>query len=213
MNTKFNRSKTFESLRTFCATHGKELVSLLLITGCILFTTSCILPQVKKPDRDEHKHKIAGLVVDDYGFGKTLFEEEVTRLNQVVQNRKLIGRKPFIEFGRPEKIYVFVRIMKEEPDVFGRQYEFSSDLRHMQIRIRSGFCHADPDTLYYELDESACRELEQIFRYFKTKERKQAFFFDGKALEFIPDWRSRIEPWVETDETIGEPFLDDSSAE
>ena len=35
-----------------------------------------------------------------------------------------------------------------------------------------------------------------------TEEEEKAYHFDGMALEFVTDWRERLEPWIETDATI-----------
>lgn len=184
--------------------HAVFVFTLLFV---IMLSAGCKtqpIPYCKNPNNTQQM--IAGLVVDSDGNGKTITEEEVSLLHEVLKKRKWIGRQPFVEGRHPRNVYVYVRIMKEEPKVFGIQYEFSWDFRYVLIRVRQGFVHADPDIMYFELDEDARNQIANICTYFPTEERKEAFYFNGKSLDSISDWHSLIEPWVETDETIGGDF-------
>ena len=149
---------------------------------------------------------IAGFVASTYGLGKVLTEDEVARICRAVRTGKRIGHRPPGWHLPPiiEDTDVFVRRMKDVPGAFSRQYHFSTNYRYVQIL--SGFVpfakEYDVETMYFQLDEAAREEIAHICNPFRTEDEEKAYHFDGKALEFVPDWRDRLEPWVETDATI-----------
>ena len=149
---------------------------------------------------------IAGFVAGTYDLGKVLTEDEVVRICRAVRTGKRIGHRPPGWYLPPiiEDTDVFVRRMKDVPGAFSRQYHFSTNYRYVQIL--SGFVpfakEYDVETMYFQLDEAAREEIAHICNPFRTEDEEKAYHFDGTALEFVPDWRSRLEPWVETDATI-----------
>lgn len=157
-------------------------------------------------DAGDAGRTIAGFVASTYGLGKVLTEDEVARICRAVRTGKRIGHRPPGWYLPPiiEDTDVFVRRMKDVPGAFSLQYHFSTNYRYVQIL--TGFVpftkEYDVETMYFQLDEAAQEEIAHIFNPFRTEEEEKAYAFDGKALEFVPDWRDRLEPWVETDATI-----------
>ena len=157
-------------------------------------------------DAGDAGRTIAGFVASTYGLGKVLTEDEVARICRAVRTGKRIGHRPPGWHLPPiiEDTDVFVRRMKDVPGAFSRQYHFSTNYRYVQIL--TGFVpftkEYDVETMYFQLDEAAQAEIAHIFNPFRTEDEEKAYAFDGKALEFVPDWRDRLEPWVETDATI-----------
>ena len=181
-----------------------------------LVVLTCAPPATRSPATDESHAEsadagdagrtIAGFVASTYGLGKVLTEDEVARICRAVRTGKRIGHRPPGWHLPPiiEDTDVFVRRMKDVPGAFSRQYHFSTNYRYVQIL--TGFVpftkEYDVETMYFQLDEAAQEEIAHIFNPFRTEEEEKAYHFDGMALEFVTDWRDRLEPWVETDATI-----------
>ena len=91
---------------------------------------------VRPPDRPA----IAGLAVTNDGDGMLLTEEAVIRLSRAVRKGKRIARKPLAWEGRGrfpvEETSVYVRTVKQFPEVFEKQYEFSWGLRFVEVTSR-----------------------------------------------------------------------------
>ena len=160
----------------------------------------------KEATANDAGRTVAGLATDRYGLGKTLTEDEVVRLCRAVRTGKRVGRRPNDWYLPPiiNETEVFVREQKDIPGAFVRQYLFSTNFRYVQIS--SGFVprtnEYDIETMYFQLDEAAQDEIAHICCPFESEEQERAFHFDGTALEYVPDWRERLEPWIETDATI-----------
>ena len=171
--------------------------------------------------RQNDRPAIAGLAVTNDGDGMVLTEEAVVRLSQTVRKGKRIDRKPLAWEGRGrfpvEETSVYVRTVKNVPEAFEKQYEFSWGYRFVEVTSRFipikttvihhetcvEFVEEPKGPFLFELDRAAQDEVAKIFYPFKTEEQEKAFYFDGMLLEYVPDWRHKIEPWVETDETLG----------
>ena len=172
---------------------------------------------VRPPDRPA----IAGLAVTNDGDGMLLTEEAVIRLSRAVRKGKRIARKPLAWEGRGrfpvEETSVYVRTVKQFPEVFEKQYEFSWGLRFVEVTSRFipikttvidhetsiEFVEEPKGPFLFELDRDVQDEVAQIFNRFETEEQERAFYFDDLDETCDSDWRNKIEPWVETDETLG----------
>jgi hypothetical protein len=172
---------------------------------------------VRPPDRPA----IAGLAVTNDGDGMLLTEEAVIRLSRAVRKGKRIARKPLAWEGRGrfpvEETPVYVRTVKQFPEVFEKQYEFSWGLRFVEVTSRFipikttvidhetsiEFVEEPKGPFLFELDRDVQDEVAQIFNRFETEEQERAFYFDDLDETCDSDWRNKIEPWVETDETLG----------
>ena len=171
--------------------------------------------------RQNDRPAIAGLAVTNDGDGMVLTEEAVMRLSQTIRKGKRIDRKPLAWEGRGrfpvEETSVYVRTVKNVPEAFEKQYEFSWGYRFVEVTSRFipikttvihhetcvEFVEEPKGPFLFELDRDAQDEVAKILYPFKTEEQEKAFYFDGMLLEYVPDWRHKIEPWVETDETLG----------
>ena len=172
-------------------------------------------------ERQNERPTIAGLAISNDGDGTVLTEEEVMRLSQTIRKGKRIDRKPLAWEGPGrfpvEKTSVYVRTVKNVPEAFEKQYEFSWGFRFVEVTSRFipiktkvihhetcvEFVEEPKGPFLFELDQDAQDEVAKICCPLKTEEQDEAFYFDDFDEEDVSDWRSRIEPWVETDETLG----------
>ena len=194
--------------------NGAGLAFLVFAAIC-LFLLCCGSAMHQQPANEDQQRKqqvIVGFVVDNYGTGKLLSEEELARLHKVVQKRKRVEQETLTRgsYGHShrDEYRVFVKTIKDEPDVFENQYVFSRNFRHVQIRSRffPDPAKAPKEAICYEIDKEAQKEIAYLCGMFNNEEREQRYYFDGMVLTEVPNWRTLIEPWVETDQTIGGDF-------
>ena len=127
---------------------------------------------------------------------RRLIEERITALG-----RTDLFRAPLVGFSRADDPRY-----KQLKTFIGDWHQNPTELFPEAVSVVSYFVpftkEYDVETMYFQLDEAAQEEIAHIFNPFRTEEEEKAYHFDGMALEFVTDWRERLEPWIETDATI-----------
>lgn len=186
------------------STRGTVLLVSLVFASVFGLTLGCQSNRSALVDGESISRSIiSGFFVNPYGKGKLLTEDQIQCLFRAAQQRTFIKKSPALSDYK-KMYYVYLRTRSDMPTICENQYAFWNNFRYMQVRSQYVTTNVIPE-LTFELSENASERIASICSLWTTEDQESSFFWNGKNFEDVPTWRTIVEPWAETMDTIKIP--------